>query len=161
MNHATSTSISAAQRGRLIAWLPHVLAVGGLILGFFESRFLILAAAGFFGPGVLAELGIVKLEEFQRETRLRAAHQAFLAAGVLLVLVSGFEGCGQRYGAEMHEIEDAIPASFVATVMLAVYYLSALVRFWGARDGHSGSCSSTEACLRVSTPPGTSSPAIS
>jgi hypothetical protein len=33
----------------------------------------------------------------------------------------------------MHEIDDAVPASFVATVLLAVYYLSGLVRYWGAR----------------------------
>lgn len=133
MNHVISGIERGASRARLLGWLPHILAIGGLVLGFFDSRFLFLAAAGFFGPGILSELGWLRLEEFQRETRLRAAHQAFLVAGVLLVLITGFEGCGQRYNAEMHEIDDAVPASFVATVLLAVYYLSGLVRYWGAR----------------------------
>lgn len=133
MNELIGNAGTGIIRNRLAGWLPHILAVGGLILAIFDSRFLILAAAGLFGPGILAELGLLRVEEFRLETNRRAAHQAFLVTGVLLVLVSAFEGCGQRYSAEMHEIDDAIPASFAATVLLAVYYLSGLVRYWGAR----------------------------
>ena len=48
--------------------------MGGLILSYFDSRFFILAAAGFFGPGILAEFGLVQVEEFRREFPHAAFH---------------------------------------------------------------------------------------
>lgn len=131
MNNVLTDSHDDAPRNRMIRLVPHALAVLGVALSVIDSRFLLIAVAGIFGPGLLTELGWLKPDEFQRETRLRASHHSFLMGGVFLALVISFNGVGQRYSAEMHKIDDAVPASLVLTLMLAVYYLSGLVRYWG------------------------------
>lgn len=118
---------------RMIHLAPHFLVILGIALSFIDSRFLLIAIAGFFGPGLLAELGWLKSDEYQSETRLHASHHAFLLGGIFLALIVSFNGMGQRYSATMHQIDDAVPASLVLTLMLAVYYLSGLIRYWGPR----------------------------
>lgn len=114
-------------------FVPHFLVVLGILFSWIEPHFLFIAALGFFGPGILSELGWVPADEFKQETRRRAAHHAYLMGGVFLTLIVGFNGCGQRHGAGIHEIDDAIPASLVLMLMLLVYYLSSLVRYWGPK----------------------------
>ncbi len=89
--------------------------------------------AGLLGPTLLRELGLMRWEdEFQRDVATRAALHAFLAGGVLLVAVMGFNGFGGPDNPEL-KFKDAVPASSVLITLTLVWYLSRLLQYWGAR----------------------------
>ncbi len=133
MNTTTRNGEVKRHGPRLNPLVFHALVILGVSLMWFDSRFFLLASFGFFGPLVLSELGMMKFDEFKQESKLRAGNRAFLFGGVFLTLIISFNGCHQRYGQNFQEIADVIPASLILTVMLAVYYLSDLVRYWGPR----------------------------
>ena len=90
--------------------------------------------AGFFGPTLLRELGLMRWEEeFQREVALRAALHAMLAVGLLSTAVMAINGFGGTYNDEMKAFEDAMPASTVLILLALVWSLSRLIQYWGVR----------------------------
>jgi hypothetical protein len=85
-----------------------------------------VAAAGFFGPGILAELGIVRLEEFRQETSRRVAHQAFLVAG-FVALIHG--------AATVARWRPRIAAALVVAAMVWMLVLSGAWRLVATSNG--------------------------
>lgn len=100
----------------------------GLVLGLTaHPLLLILMGAGFFGIPLLRELGVLKdLDEFQTLVSRRAALHAYIAAGLALtaiVLLARWNGLP----------EGSRPSDVVLTLMVVVYYLSYVTRFWDGR----------------------------
>ena len=111
----TRTRCSAAG---LIALAPVVF---GLVLGTtVHMGFLSLMAAGAFGPGVLRQFGLLHdLDEFQKAAADKSGLRAYLATGILLMVVVIAENWN---GLSLSN--DALPASTVVILMLVIYYSS-------------------------------------
>lgn len=107
-----------------------VLVVAGLVLGAtVDMAWLLLFAAGVFGPPLLREAGLLRdRDEFQRTASLRAGHRAYLAGGLFLAAVTIVRSWG--FANLSH---DAFSASASLTVMLVVYLVSYLTSYWGAQ----------------------------
>jgi hypothetical protein len=106
------------------------LVVVGLLLGTtVHMGFLSLMAAGAFGPGVLRQFGLLgDLDEFQKEAAAKSGLRAYLATGVLLMVVviaENWQGLSLS--------NDALPASTVVILMLVIYYSSYCLSFWETR----------------------------
>ena len=91
--------------------------------------FLLLAALGTFGPGVLREIGWLRdKDEFQRRADNRAGYHAFLAAGLLAFVLMAFFRSGER------TIE--YPQELVTLFLVLLWFtwlLSSLIAYWGPR----------------------------
>lgn len=112
---------------------PTILVAGGMVIaGFLLTGvswwFLLLAAAGAFGPGVLRELGLLSdKDEFQRRADHRAGYHAFLTVGLLaFVLVAYFRAGGTL------EHPERLATTFLALLWFT-WLLSSLVSYWGPR----------------------------
>jgi len=114
-------------------WRPSAttLIAGSLILaGFLLTSvnwwFLLLAAVGTFGPGILREAGLLDdMDEFQREAAYRAGYHAYVTMGVMaFVLVAYF-----RSGGTFEHPERM--ASFVLVLLWCSWFLSSLLAYWG------------------------------
>ncbi|MBX3432667.1 MAG: hypothetical protein KF847_05055 [Pirellulales bacterium] len=108
-------------------WLAVGLVASGLALGVTVHRgWMILAALGAFGPGVLRELGVLRdFDELQKTAAAKAGLRAYLATGVALFVVV----IGQTWN-RLDLGTDLVPASLVLTVALVVYYASYCLSFW-------------------------------
>ena len=74
----------------------------GILLSGVHEGFLVLAAIGTFGPGILREMGILNdQDEFQRIAARKAGYHAFLTAGLLSFFLVAF------YRAQSTAQEDA------------------------------------------------------
>ncbi len=106
-----------------------VLVVAGLVLGAtVDMAWLVLFAAGVFGPPLLREAGLLRdRDEFQRAAARLAGYRAYLVGGLFLVAVTVARSWGVR-----HLGDDAFSASASLTVMLVVYLISYLMSYWGA-----------------------------
>jgi hypothetical protein len=109
--------------------LAGTLVVAGFVLTSASWWFLLLAAAGTLGPGVLRELGwLHDRDEFQRRAEHRAGYHAFLTVGlVAFVLVAFF-----RSGARTVENPQELATLFLALLWLT-WFLSSLLAYWGPR----------------------------
>jgi len=94
-----------------------------------HKGWLALGALGFFGPGLLRELGwLGDRDEYQLLKARTAGHHAYLASGVLiaaLLIVQGWPTLS--FDAE------GPPAIALFVWMLLVYFLSYLFQYWGPR----------------------------
>jgi hypothetical protein len=100
--------------------------IAGFLLTSVSWWFLLLAAIGTFGPGILREAGLLADEdEFQREAAHRAGYHSFLTAGcVAFVLLAYF-----RSGGTFERPEEL--ASFFLALLWFVWFLSSLLAYWG------------------------------
>lgn len=116
--------------------LPHsrtgIVAFGlttlGIVLGAtVDMAFLLLAAAGMFGPNLLRELGLLRdRDERQQEAARRAAMHAYLVGGIFTMAVVIAHEWG---GVDLDE--NAYPAVLVLMAFVVPYFLSYLTGFWG------------------------------
>lgn len=115
---------------------PATLIAGTLVvLGFalmgVHSAFLLLAALGTFGPGLLRELGWLRdQDEFQRRAAHRAGYHAFLAGGFLVFLLAA----AFRTEAATATHYDAL-ANGILAILWFTWFLSWLLAFWGPGRG--------------------------
>lgn len=105
------------------------IAAAGLVLTSFSWWFLLLTAAGAFGPGLLREFGVLRdKDEHQQLTNYRAGYHAYLACGtaalVLLAFMRSFEGVLQ-YTQEL--------ATLLVAVLWFTWFLSSLFSYWGVK----------------------------
>jgi len=104
--------------------------VGALLAVTVDMLFLLVFAAGVFGPGALRELGVLKdQDEFQREASRAAGFRAYLAAGLF---ASAWLAVAQRGTANL-DSELALSVSQVLILLIVVWLLSALFGYWGAK----------------------------
>ena len=103
------------------------LVVAGFSLASLSWWFVLLAALGTFGPGILRELGWLRdKDEFQIQAARRAGYHAFLACGLMAFVLVAFLRSGER------SVQDAeeFPTLFLAVLWFS-WFLSSLVDFWG------------------------------
>lgn len=103
--------------------------IGVLLGATVDMAFLILAAAGIFGPNLLREFGWLRdRDEFQTEAARRAGHHAYLVGGLFtLILV-----IAREWGSADLDDND-YSAAIVLLAFLVPYMFSYLTSFWGAR----------------------------
>jgi len=95
-----------------------------------DMRFLILAALGTFGPGILRELGwLCDQDELQRQAARRAGYHAYLAGGFAAVLVVAVLQAGQ-----VEVAGPALAAALVLAVMWLTWLFSGLLDFFGPQQ---------------------------
>jgi hypothetical protein len=111
-------------------WAAAALVTVGLALGVSVHRgWMILAAAGAFGPGVLRQAGLLKdFDELQKQAAAKAGLRAYLATGVTLFVAL----IAQTWN-RLDLGPDLVPASLVLAVAMVVYYASYCLSFWDAR----------------------------
>lgn len=100
---------------------------GAFLAATVDMGFLLLFAAGVFGPGILRELGwLSDHDELQRQSARAAGYRAYLAAGVIGTAIVAVERSGTR------SLDGPI-ASVMLVVLLGavVWALSALFDYWG------------------------------
>ena len=103
---------------------------GALLAATVDMLFLLLLAAGAFGPGVLRELGLLRdQDELQRQAARSAGYRAYLVGGTVAAALVAFD----RRGTTNVDTDPALAACLVLLVLLVVWLLSALLGFWGAR----------------------------
>ncbi|MEZ5988894.1 MAG: hypothetical protein R3F30_07180 [Planctomycetota bacterium] len=105
------------------------LAVAGFALLSVSWAFVMLIGLGFFGPGILRELGLLHdKDEFQRRADHRAGYHAFLTAGIAACgLVAWLRGTGSTV-----RNPDELGTLFLA-VLGFTWLFSSLMAYWGAR----------------------------
>ncbi len=105
------------------------LVISGFALQGVSQWFLLLTAAGCFGPGVLREVGMLAdKDEFQQQADHRAGYHAFLATGILGFALAAFVRSGNRSVADTTDVPTLLLAALWFT-----WLLSSLVNYWGAR----------------------------
>lgn len=100
----------------------------GILLGStVDQAFLILAAAGIFGPNLLREFGLLRdQDELQREASQRAAMRAYLIGGLFTMIVI----IALEWGSA--DLDDnAYSAAILLLAFLVPYFCSYLTSFWG------------------------------
>jgi hypothetical protein len=124
----SSRATSIRWRLTRVGAVATVLVVSGLFLAVtVDMAFLILAALGTFGPGVLRELGwLSDQDELQRQAARRAGYHAYLAGGFAAILVVAVMRAGTA------SIEGpALAAAIVLVVLWLTWFFSAVLEFWG------------------------------
>ncbi len=119
-------------------WRPtrtHLIAggvvVGGFLLTALSWWFLLLAALGSFGPGLLRELGwMTDKDEFQRGADHRAGYHAFLACGMTAFALVAFFRSGERSIRDLQEL-----ATLFLVILWFTWLLSSLLAYWGPERG--------------------------
>lgn len=117
-------------------WLPRptsLVAAGLVVAGFLLTNlswwFLLLAAAGTFGPGILRELGALRdQDEYQRLTAYRAGYHAYLAGGLVAFVLVAFIRSADRTFADPQEL-----ATLLLVVLWFAWLLSSLFAYWGVQ----------------------------
>jgi hypothetical protein len=129
--HAISGRWRATRAGAAAA----ALTVAGILLAAtVDMRFLVLAALGTFGPGILRELGWLRdQDEFERQAARRAGYHAYLVGGSVAILAVSTLQAGRT------EINGpALTAALVLAAMWLTWLFSSLLAFWGPRRAASG-----------------------
>ena len=114
-------------RTGLIAFL---LTTAGVFLGAtVVMAFLILAAAGIFGPNLLREFGLLRdRDELQQAASLRAAMHAYLIGGLFTLAVV----IAHEWGSADLD-HNAYSAAILLLAFLVPYFCSYLTSFWGTQ----------------------------
>jgi hypothetical protein len=111
-------------------WLAGSLVIGGSVLAIlFGAWFLLLAALGTFGPGVLRETGWLRdKDELQLRAAHRAGYHAYVTCGIAAFVSLAYFQSG---------VHDAADSQNLALLFLALlcctWFLSALLSYWGPR----------------------------
>jgi hypothetical protein len=106
-----------------------LVAVGVFLWMFVDESLLLVAGLGAFGPGILRELGVLNdQDEFQREAARRAGYHAYLAGGLLAIVILVFlEWSGADAGAGGEWV------SLVLVVLWLSWLASSVMEYWGAQ----------------------------
>lgn len=101
--------------------------IAGIALTSVSWWFLLLAAGGTFGPGVLREFGwLHDRDEFQRQAAYRAGYHAFLTAGLIAFVLIAFFRSGERQLKDPQEL-----ATLFLAILWFTWFLSSLLEYWG------------------------------
>ena len=104
--------------------------IAGLALPSFTNLsewFLLLAALGTFGPGILREVGWLRdKDEFQRQAAHRAGYHAFLTVGLVAFVFVAFFRSSERTIKDPQEL-----ATFFLALLWFTWLLSSLLAYWG------------------------------
>ncbi len=112
-----------------LTWGAGVLVVSGFLLTGLNWGFLVLVGVGAFGPGLLRELGWVHdKDELQLQASRRAGYHAFLAGGLVAVLMIARARAATQPLPHAEEMGPAILA-----IMWFVSLFSSLYGYWGPR----------------------------
>jgi len=99
-----------------------------------DMLFLVLAALGTFGPGIARELGWLRdQDEFQRRAAHRAGYHAYLASGVVTILVVAL----LRAGTASIDDGPSLTATLVLVVLWLTWFFSMFLGFWGPQKAAS------------------------
>lgn len=111
-------------------WLAGSLVVSGSVLaGLFGAWFLLLAALGAFGPGVLREAGWLRdKDELQLRAAHRAGYHAYVACGIAAFVSLAYLRSGIRDAADSQNL-----ALLFLALLWCTWFLSALLSYWGPR----------------------------
>jgi hypothetical protein len=126
----TSSANPARWRLTAVGTIATILVAGGVFLAVtVDMAFLLLAALGTFGPGVLRELGLLRdQDEFQRQAARRAGYHAYLAGGFAAVFLVAV----MRRGTASIE-GPALAATLVLVVLWLAWFFSSVLDVWGAQ----------------------------
>ena len=106
--------------------------IAGLALPSFTNLsewFLLLAALGTFGPGILREVGWLRdKDEFQRQAAHRAGYHAFLTVGLVAFALVAFFHSGERTIKDPQEL-----ATLLLALLWFTWFFSSLLAYWGAQ----------------------------
>jgi hypothetical protein len=108
-----------------------VLVIAGALLAVtVDMSFMLVVAAGAFGPGALRELGLLTdQDELQREAARAAGYRAYLIGGLAAAALVARD----RHGTANLDSEVAGAVALVLMVLMVVWLFSAMFGFWGAR----------------------------
>jgi len=103
------------------------LVVAGLFLTGVSWWFLLLAASGALGPGLLREIGWLQdKDEFQRRAEHRAGYHAFLVVGLAAFVLVAFFRSGER----VIEHTERLATLFLSLAWFT-WFLSSMLAYWG------------------------------
>lgn len=103
--------------------------VAGLLLTGASWWFLLLAAAGACGPGLLREMGLLRdKDEFQRRADYRAGYHAFLACGLTAFVLVAYFRSGERDVKDPQEL-----ATLFLVLLWFAWLFSSLHSYWGTQ----------------------------
>ena len=104
------------------------LVVGGFLLTALSWWFMLVVAAGTFGPGILREFGLLRdKDELETVAMYRAGYHAFLVSGVIAFSVIGFVRANEGALENPEEL-----ATLFAAVLWVSWMFSTLFSVWGA-----------------------------
>lgn len=123
----------------LAAWLKWrptpvgLAATGAVVLGLALTTvswgFFTLVALGAFGPGILRELGWLRdQDEFQRRAAHRAGYHAYLAGGLVALLLVAYVRSGERQIEHPEEL-----TTLLLVVLWFTWLFSSVLAYWGAQ----------------------------
>ena len=115
-------------------WRPtrtNLVAGGMVVVGFMLTGiswwFLLLAALGTFGPGILREMGwLCDKDEFQLQASYRAGYHAFLTAGLVCFCLMAYFRSEERMVKDPEEL-----ATLFLAILWSTWFLSSLLDYWG------------------------------
>ena len=108
--------------------IAFLLTTAGILLGAtVDMAFLILAAAGIFGPNLLREFGLLRdRDEFQREAALRASMRSYIIGGLFTMALVIVHEWGSA------DLDDnSYSAAVILLAFMVPYFCSYLTSFWG------------------------------
>lgn len=101
--------------------------IGGVILTSVNWWFILLTAAGTFGPGLLREFGWLNdRDEFQRRADQRAGYHAFLITGIVAFVFLAFFRSADRDVKNPEEL-----ATLFLSLLWFTWFFSSLLAYWG------------------------------
>lgn len=116
-----------------VSTIAGLIAVVGLLLTSVNWYFLLVTAAGAFGPGILRELGwLSDKDELQLQANYRAGYHAYLVGGLLSVLLVAYFRSSAIVIEQPQEL-----ATLSLVVLWFTWFLSSLIGYWGAQRASS------------------------
>lgn len=104
------------------------LVAGGFALTAVSWWFMVVVAAGTFGPGILREFGLLRdKDEFETIAMYRAGYHAFLVSGVMAFVVVAFVRSNEGALENAEEL-----GTLFAAVLWCAWMFSTLFSVWGA-----------------------------
>jgi len=124
-----SAEVKSEWRPTRVTLIAGMLIVSGVALTGINWWFLLLAAAGTFGPGVLRELGWLRdKDEFQRLAAYRAGYHAYVTSGLVAFVLVAFIRSGERAIDFPQEL-----ATLFLVLLWFTWCLSSLIAYWGVQ----------------------------
>ncbi len=105
-----------------------LMVIAGFLLTGVSWWWLLLTAAGAFGPGILRELGwLHDKDEFQLQSAHRAGYHAYVTSGLMAFLLVTYFRSSEKTIDHTQEL-----ATLFLAILLFTWFLSSLISYWGA-----------------------------